>query len=267
MDPTQTYAGDCYFDASESGTVVDRRIVDCAAAGGVRFAENVSNVTFRNSIIRGQMFTSGNVPGDPGAENANRDPVFIVEDSDVIQDTTSESQDRAACCSHYVIKRSYMQGTHSGLASHNNVTLVGNYITTDGTDTHSSGMRVLKNTVVRNNTITCKPVTAGNNDCSAHAVFYSERLDGTSAAARNLTIEDNYFKRGVTNGGADGGPYYAVRFINCANRIDCTGITFTGNQFSLREGTDGGEFPMYGGNVWADNRWTDGLLAASGQSR
>lgn len=267
VEPTQTYAGDCYFSAAESGTIVDGKVLDCASAGGVRFSVDATGIVFRNSIIRGQMFTVGNTPGDPGADQ-NRQPVFTVEDSKIQQLTTQDWQDRAACCAHYVIKRSLIEGTHSGLAAHNNVMLVGNFITTNGTDSHSSGVRILKNTVLRGNTITCKPVTPGSDGgCSAAAVFYSERLDGTSAAAFNLTIDGNYFRRGVTSSGAPGGPWFGTRFINCANRTDCTGIIFTGNRFDLGWGTDGGEFPFYGGNDWSGNTWADGQPATSGQSR
>jgi hypothetical protein len=214
------------------------------------------------------MMTLGNTPGDAGADQT-RAPVFTVEDSRIVQATTVDWQDRALCCAHYVVKRSLIQGTHSGLAAHNNVTLVGNYITTDGTDSHSSGVRVLKNTVLRGNTIVCKPVTPGHDGgCSAAGVFYSERLDGTSAAAHDLTIEGNYFKRGVTSSGEPGGPWFATRFINCASRTDCIGITFTGNQLDTGWGADGGEFPAaYGGNEWSGNTWADGQPAASGQSR
>lgn len=269
VDPTVAYAGDCYFGTEQSGEVIDGRVLDCDSAGGVRFAVDATGIVFRNSIIRGQMFTVGNTPGDAGADDATRAPVFTVEDSKVIQSTTVDWQDRAACCAHYVIRRSLIQGTHSGIGAHNNVVLVGNYITTDGTDSHSSGVRVLMNSTLRGNTIQCKPVTPGSDGgCSAAGVFYSEAINGTSAAAFNLTIEGNYFKRGVTQAGEPGGPWNATRFINCANRTDCTGITFTGNQFDLGWQTDGGEFPAaYGGNVWADNAWTDGGPALSGQSR
>ena len=263
-EPTVAYAGDCYFGGSESGTVIENRIVDCASAGGVRFAADAANIVFRNSVIRGQMFTAGNTPGDPGAENANRAPVFTVEDSRIIQSSTVDSQDRAACCAHYVVKRSLMQGTHSGLAAHNNVTLIGNYITTDGTDTHQSGLRMLKNSVLRGNTIQCKPVGAGYDasGCSAHGVFYREDLGGNNAPAYNLTIENNYFKRDPL-----GGPYFGVRFIDCQSWDDCTNIRFTGNQFSLGEGTDGEEFPNDAGDVWSGNYWTDQQPAYSGQTR
>jgi hypothetical protein len=264
--PTVAYAGDCFFSAAESNLVVENRIVDCASTG-ITFDRAATGIVFRNSIIKGQMLTVGNTPGDPAADET-RAPVFTVEDSRIIQSSTAGAQDRAACCAHFVIRRSLIQGTHSGLAAHNNVTLVGNYITTDGTDSHSSGVRILKNTVLRGNTIQCKPVTAGSDGgCSAHAVFYRERLDGTAAAAFNLTIEGNYFKRGTTAGGAAGGPWFATRFVDCRSYDDCVNIRFTGNLFDRGQGTDGGEFPAYGGNVWSDNWWTDGVSATSGQSR
>jgi hypothetical protein len=266
VEPT-VHLNDCYFDASQSGQVIDSRILDCDSAGGVKFAPDATGIVFRNSVIRGQMMTLGNTPGDAGADET-RAPVFTVEDSRIVQSTTADWQDRALCCAHYVVRRSLIQGTHSGLAAHNNVTLIGNYITTDGTDSHSSGVRVLKNAVLRGNTIVCKPVTPGHDGgCSAAGVFYSERLDGTSAAAHDLTIEGNYFRRGVTSSGAAGGPWFATRFINCANRTDCTGIKFTGNQIDRGWGSDGGEFPFYAGNTWADNTWADGQPALSNSSR
>jgi hypothetical protein len=266
VEPTTVYADGCYFGADKSGKIFDGVIINCAS-DGVRFAVDAKNIVIRNSIVRGQMFTVGNTPGDPGAEQT-REPVFTVEDSKIIQSETVNAQDRALCCAHYVVKRSYIQGSHSGLAAHNNVTLIGNFITTDGTDSHSSGGRILKNTVLRGNTMVCKPVTPGyDGGCSAAAVFYSERLDGTPAAAFNLTIEGNYFKRGVTSSGEPGGPWFATRFINCAARTDCTGINFTGNQFDRGWGTDGGEFPFYGGNTWSGNTWADGQLALSDTSR
>jgi hypothetical protein len=282
VDPTEAYAGGCYFGADKSGLVIEGKILDCDAAGGVRFAADATGIIIRNSIIRGQMMTTGNTPGDAGADQDGREPVFTVEDSRIVQNSTAEWQDRALCCAHYVVRRSLIEGTHSGLAAHNNVTLVGNFITTDGTDSHSSGMRVLKNTVIRGNTVTCKPVTPGHDGgCSAAGVFYSERLDGTSAAAHHLTIEGNYFRRGVTRehdfdgdgvvdveAGQPGGPWFATRFINCANRTDCVGLTFTDNLLDLGWGTDGGEFPAaYGGNVWADNYWADGEPAERDTSR
>ena len=256
-EPTATYGGDCYFDASESNLVIDSRIVDCGSTG-VRFAASASGIVFRNSVIRGQMFTAGNAPGDPGADNAGRAPVFTVENSRIIQSSTANAQDRALCCAHFVVRNSLVQGTHSGLWAYNNATLVGNYITTDGTDSHSSGMRVLKNTTLRDNPVVCKPVTAGKDGgCSAAAVFYRE-----FGVTQNLTIEHNFFKLDPV-----GGPWFATRFAGCNTVDDCVNIRFTGNLLSQGWGTDGGEFPNDAGDVWSGNYWTDGAPALSDQSR
>ena len=103
--------------------------------------------------------------------------------------------------------------------------------------------------------------------CGVAGWILCEKLDGTPAAAFNLTIEGNYFKRGTTAGGAAGGPWFATRFIDCRSHADCVNIRFTGNLFDLGQGADGGEFPAYGGNVWSDNWWADGVPASSGQSR
>jgi hypothetical protein len=280
VDPTVAYSGDCYFSNEESPKLVENVIIDCEANSGLRFAENASGWVFRNTIIRGMMFTINQTLGDPGAETYPREPIFTVEDSEIIQRVVEgdPGQDRALCCSHYVVRNSLIQGSHSVLAVHNNAIIEDNYMTTDGTSTHQSAGRMLRNVVLRGNTISCTP--HGNADpgnpayqpyddsgCSAHAVFYREALGGENVPAFNLTIENNYFKRGVTAGGQSGGPYYATRFIDCADWTDCTGITVTGNLFSLDEGTDAGEFPFYGGNVWANNYWTDGQPAESNQSR
>lgn len=267
--PTTVYAGDCYFGNNESPKLVENVVINCDNQSGLRFAEDATGWVFRNSIIRGGMFTINQTPGDPGADTYPRAPVFTVENSRVQQLTTLDNQDRAACCSHYVIKNSLIEGTHSGIGAHNNVVLEGNFITTNGTDSHSSGVRVLKNAVLRGNTIICKPVTPGSDGgCSASGVFYSEALSGQSAAAYNLTLESNYFKRGVTLSGASGGAWNATRFINCENRTDCVNIKFTGNLFDIGWGTDAGEFPLaYGGNTWSGNYWTDGVPALSGQGR
>jgi hypothetical protein len=271
-DPTQVYTGDCYFGPSESGTVIDSKILNCDGEG-IRFGDGVTGVVFRNSILRGGMVT---MLSDMADDADSHPVVFTVEDSEIIQNVQSSSfPDRGVSASHFVIKRSLIQGSHSAVGGHNGATLIGNFITTDGTDTHQSGIRLLMNAVVRGNTITCKPVAIGGTQplydgsgCSAHGVFYREKMSGIKAPAYNLTIENNYFKRGTVGTTSQlAGPYYATRWIDCAEWTDCVGIRFTGNLFSLGEGTDGGEFPFYGGNVWSGNYWTDGQPASSGQGR
>ncbi len=132
------------------------------------------------------------------------------------------------------------------------------YITTTGTDTHQSGIRMLKNSTLRGNTILCNPAgTEQDGGCSANAVFYRE-----FGVPSGLAIEHNYFRRLVGNG-----QWFAARFIDCQARDDCVDIEFTGNLFDRGQGTDGGEFPNDTGDVWAGNYWTDGVPALSGQSR
>jgi hypothetical protein len=267
-DPTIEYTGDCNFDASDDNLVIDARIVDCEV-DGLRFAAGDYTVTFTNSIIYGQMFTFQYTPGDTGADTFPKDPIFVVEDSDIIQTETTNGQDRAVCCSHFIVERSYLQGTHSVAASHNNATIRDSYLTTDGTSTHQSGLRFLKNSTVEGNTVICKPAYTDPDDggCSAAAVFYSEDLTGASAAAFNLDIIGNYFKRGEI-GGVEAGPYNATRFINCEARVDCVDIHFENNMVDLGWGIDADEFPLsYGGNTFTGNYWEDDEPATSGQVR
>ena len=268
VDPTITYSGDCNFSASDDNLVIDARIVDCETEG-VRFEAGNYTVTFTNSIIRGQMFTFQYTPGDTGADTFPKDPIFIVQDSDILQTETVNGQDRAVCCSHYVVERSYLQGTHSVAAAHNNGIIRDSFLETDGSSTHSSGIRFLKNSIVQGNTITCTPAYAGTDGgSSAAAVFYSEDLTVASAADFNMDITGNYFRRGYI-GGIQSGPYNATRFIDCENRVDCTDLHFDNNQIDVGWGVDAGEFPLsYGGNTFTGNYWEDDDSSAeSGEVR
>lgn len=268
-DPTITYSGDCNFDSSDDNLVINARIVDCGT-DGLRFAAGDYTVTFTNSIIYGQMFTYQYTPGDTDADTFPKDPIFVVEDSDIIQLSTVNGQNRAVCCSHYTVTRSYLQGTHSVAAAHNNVSITNSFLETDGSSTHQSGARFLKNSVLSGNTITCTPayLTPGDGGCSAAAVFYSEDLTGAPAAAFNLDIVGNYFRRG-TFGGIEAGPYNATRFIDCEARVDCVDINFNNNMFDTGWGVDAGEFPLsYGGNTFTGNYWEDDESSAeSGEVR
>ena len=162
-----------------------------------------------------------------------------------------------------MVRDSYIEGSHSGAFAYNKVTIEDSYITTDGTDGHQSGLRMLKNSTLRGNTIRCKPYSGTSDQdggCSADGVFYREF--GTPG---NLTIERNYFRTTKPQSGQ--GQWFATRFIDCHTVDVCQNITFTGNLFDLGQGTDGGEFPDDAGDVWADNYWTDGTTAESNESR
>jgi hypothetical protein len=273
VDPTDPYLGDCYMDSSDTGLVIDAKVIDCTGAAGLRIAQGATGIVITDSILLGGFATLGNVPGDVGGyqEEYPKTPTITFEDSKIIHD-------RAACCGHFVIRRSLLQGSHSSLLGHNSTVIEDNYITTDGTSTHQSGVRILKNSILRGNTISCKPTGDAelgdpydpydDSGCSAHGVFYREDIGGTGTPAYNLVIDNNYFKRGVNDiNGLEGGPYVATRFVDCDSWTDCINITFTGNLFSLNEGTDAGEFPEgSAGNVWSGNYWTDGTTAESGEA-
>jgi hypothetical protein len=253
VEPTVVWTGGCYI--TQSNLVIENRIINCFNEG-LHIARGTTGVVIRNSVVNGGIMT-GFTPGDAESEDNNYPIVFTVESSRIVQESTT-SLDRGVCCSHFVVKNSLIQGSHSGLWGFNKATLEGNYITTDGTDTHQSGLRMLKNSTLRGNTVVCKPVTAGyDGGCSAAAVFYRE-----FGVPGNLNIENNYFHRDPF-----GGPYFATRFIDCQNTNDCVNIKFTGNLFDRGWGTDGGEFPDDAGDVWSDNWWTDGVPALVDQSR
>jgi hypothetical protein len=255
VEPTVVWDGDCYV--TQSNLVIENRIINCSNEG-FHIARGTTGVVIRNSVVNGGIAT-GFTPGDPESEDLTYPIVFTVESSRIIQAAGASYDDRAICCSHFVVRNSLVQGSHSGGWAFNKATLEGNYITTDGTDTHQSGIRVLKNTTFRGNTVVCKPVLPGTDDsgCSAAAVFYRE-----FGVPANLTIENNYFHRDPV-----GGPYFGVRFIDCQNTDDCVNIKFTGNLFDLDWGTDGDEFPDDAGDVWSNNWWVDGEPAYSGQNR
>jgi hypothetical protein len=239
--------------------VIADRIVNCRSTGLV-IANGTTGVVIRDSVVNGGVFTEF-TPVDPRLEDDSHPLVFTVESS-LLYAGTGSGNDRAVGFGHFIVRDSLLHGSHSGGWAHNKAIIVDSYITTDGTDGHQSGIRMLKNSTLRGNTIYCNPLigSTGNDTsgCSASAVFYREF--GTPT---NLTIEGNYFPFDK----ATGGGYAATRFIDCQVRDDCTNIVFTGNLFDRGQGTDAGEFPNDAGDVWSGNYWTDGVPALSGQSR
>lgn len=255
-EPTRTYSGGC--KVTKDDVVIEDVVVDCPETGLVM--GDVEGVVIRNAVVHGGIVTSF-APTDPESEDSSHPRVFTVISSRVIGGQGS-ANDRAVGFAHFAVRDSYLQGSHSGLWAHNNVVIEDSYITTDGTDSHQSGLRMLKNSTLRGNTVYCKPVagSTGNDSsgCSANAVFYRE-----FGVPANLNIERNYFPYDRARGGG----YYATRFIDCTAHDDCVGLSMTGNLFARGQGTDGREFPKYADNVWSDNWWTDGEVARSGQTR
>lgn len=258
-EPTQTYGGSC--TVTQNGLVIEDRIVDCQGEGLVIDA---TGVVIRNSVVNGGVFTTFREQTTQADNNAHP-TVFTVESSRIVAGPATSHDGRALGWAHFVVRDSHVIGSHSGAFAYNKTVFEDNYIQTDGTSTHQSGLRMLKNSTLRGNTIWCKPVpppayTDVDGGCSADAVFYREF--GTPV---NLTIDRNYFRTTKPTSGQ--GQWFATRFIDCDKVDVCTGLKFINNLFDLGQGTDGGEFPNDAGDVWADNYWTDGTPALSNDSR
>jgi hypothetical protein len=261
-EPTTAYAGSC--TVTTDGLVIEDVVVTCPgglvmgnANGDAAPDRSVEGVVIRDAIVNGGVFTS-EVDTDDAAGNDPAHPrIFSVESSRVLC-APEQGSCRAVGMAHFSVRDSYLRGTHSGGWAHNNVVIEDSYITTTGTSTHQSGLRMLKNSTLRGNTVFCNPAGSGTDGgCSADGVFYRE-----FGVPENLTIERNYFRRGTGQG-----QWFATRFVDCQLVDVCVNITMTGNLFDRGQGTDGGEFPDDAGDVWADNYWTDGVPALSGQAR
>lgn len=256
VEPTVAYGGSC--TVTQDNLVIEARIINCP--GGLTV--NAVGLVIRNSIVNGKVTTNNAVVNHDttAGNNVNHPTIFTIESSRVLC-PIGQSGCRPVGMAHFVVRDSLLRGQHSGGWAHNKVVLVGNYITTDGTSTHQSGMRILKNSTLRGNTLFCTPAGSDvDGGCSADAVFYRE-----FGIPQNLTIEGNYFRSTKPESGQ--GQWYATRFAGCNTRDDCVNIRFTGNTFDRGQGTDGGEFPNDAGDVWADNVWIDGQPARSDTSR
>ena len=261
-EPTADYAGSC--TVTTDGLVIEDVVVTCPgglvmgnANGDAAPDRSVQGVVIRDSIVNGGVFTSEVDTDDAAGNDPTHPQIFAVESSRVLC-APEQGSCRAVGMAHFSVRDSYLRGTHSGGWAHNNVVIEDSYITTTGTSTHQSGLRMLKNSTLRGNTVLGNPAGSGTDGgCSADGVFYRE-----FGVPENLTIERNYFRRGTGQG-----QWFATRFVDCQLVDVCVNITMTGNLFDRGQGTDGGEFPDDAGDVWAHNYWTDGVPALSGQAR
>ena len=261
-EPTREWTGGC--TVTTDGLVIEDVVVSCP--GGLVMGNvngdgapdrSVQGVVIRDSVVNGGVFTAEAGPDDAAGNDDDHPQIFSVESSRILCAPEQDSC-RAVGLAHYAVRDSYLRGSHSGGWAHNKVVIEDSYITTTGTSTHQSGLRMLKNSTLRGTTVYCAPAGSGTDGgCSADGVFYRE-----FGVPGNLTIEGNYFRR--TSGQ---GQWFATRFVDCQLVDVCTGIRMTGNLFDRGQGTDGGEFPDDAGDVWSDNWWVDGEPARSGQAR
>lgn len=261
-EPTQAWTGGC--TVTTDGLVIEDVVVTCPgglimgnANGDGAPDRSVQGVVIRSSVVNGGVFTSEVDTDDVAGNDLLHPQIFSIESSRVLC-APERGSCRAVGLAHFSVRDSYLRGTHSGGWAHNKVVIEDSYITTTGTSTHQSGLRMLKNSTLRGNTIFCNPAGSDvDGGCSADGVFYRE-----FGVPGNLTIEGNYFRRGTSQG-----QWFATRFIDCQLVDVCVNIRMTGNLFDRGQGTDGGEFPNDIGDLWTDNYWVDGEPARSGQAR
>lgn len=261
-EPTAAWTGGC--TVTTDGLVIEDVVVTCP--GGLEMGNvngnqapdrSVQGVVIRNAVVDGGVFTSEVDIDDADGNDASHPQIFSVESSRIVCGPEQGSC-RAVGVAHFSVRDSYLRGTHSGGWGHNKVVIEDSYITTTGTSTHQSGIRLLKNSTLRGNTLFCTPAgSEKDGGCSADGVFYRE-----FGVPENLTIEENWFRRD-----AGQGQWFATRFVDCQLVDVCVNISMVGNVFDRGQGTDGGEFPNDTGDVWADNYWADGQPARSGEAR
>ncbi len=261
-EPTEAWTGSC--TVTTDGLVIEDVVVTCPTGlemGNVNGDQapdrSVQGVVIRNAVVNGGVFTSEVDTDDAAGNDASHPQIFAVESSSIVC-APAQGSCRAVGLAHFSVRDSYLRGTHSGGWAHNNVVIEDSYITTTGTSTHQSGIRMLKNSTLRGNTLFCAPAgSEQDGGCSADGVFYRE-----FGVPENLTIEGNYFRRD-----AGRGQWFATRFVDCQLVDVCVNISMVGNVFDRGQGTDGGEFPNDTGDIWADNYWADGRPADSGEAR
>lgn len=261
-EPTKAWTGSCTVTADN--LVIEGVVVTCP--GGLEMGNvngdqapdrSVQGVVIRDAVVNGGVFTSEVDTDDAAGNDSSHPQIFAVESSRIVCAPAQDSC-RAVGLAHFSVRDSYLRGTHSGGWAHNNVVIEDSYITTTGTSTHQSGIRMLKNSTLRGNTLFCAPAgSEQDGGCSADGVFYRE-----FGVPENLTIEGNWFRRD-----AGRGQWFATRFVDCQLVDVCVNISMVGNVFDRGQGTDGGEFPNDTGDVWADNYWSDGQPASSGEAR
>jgi hypothetical protein len=261
-EPTKAWTGSCTVTTDD--LVIEGVVVSCP--GGLEMGNvngdqapdrSVQGVVIRDAVVNGGVFTSEVDTDDAAGNDASHPQIFAVESSRIVC-APAQGSCRAVGLAHFSVRDSYLRGTHSGGWAHNNVVIEDSYITTTGTSTHQSGIRMLKNSTLRGNTLFCAPAgSEKDGGCSADGVFYRE-----FGVPENLTIEGNWFRRD-----AGQGQWFATRFVDCQLVDVCVNISMVGNVFDRGQGTDGGEFPDDTGDVWSDNFWADGQPARSGEAR
>jgi len=250
------YTGSCTI--STANTIIDSKIVNCD------LTINASGVTIRKSIINGSVESSS-------ASNVS----FVIEDSLI------DGNDPWACINcgvgyrNFTVLRTEIIGTNRGAYCESNCLIEDSWI--HGTNlepvasnlAHASASRAEQNTTMRHNTLSCDftgPYPNNELGCSADITGYPDfapihhnTFEGNLLIANNQGI--GYCAYG---GGTAGKPY-------SSDPANATFIVFRNNVFQRGPNNKCGAYgPVTDfksgrtGNVWENNRWSDGALVNPG---
>lgn len=245
-----TYTGPC--DIYTANTVIDKKIINC-----VDFRIMTTGVVITKSKINGAVRVGTQDDYEPTviSDPEGDDPIRLtLLDSEVDATLSVSSGFRPISSSHYSMKNSYVHGSYSGGECHNACTIENSYL--HGFGEHSSGLRVLRNAVIRNNTIWCEPNPNSDEDlngipdpdggCSGNMTMYEE-----FGVPHNNLIEHNYFPAGLF--------WYSLKF----NGNDNGNIRIINNLFGLPKSgayvADG--WDVKPSNTWSGNTFTNGQVA------
>ena len=214
----------------------------------------------RDQELQDQRFSPGRHPrrlrpdrlSDPEGDGPIR---VTILDSEINTAAGTNLDFRPISFSHYIVKNSYLHGTFSGAECHNACTIKNSYI--HGFGDHASGLRILRNGTLKNNTIWCEPNPNSDEDgdgvpdedggCSGDLTMYEE-----FGTPHNNLIKHNYFPAGWF--------WYSLKF----NGNDNGNIRIIDNRFGLpkrggRHVADGWDAEPT--NVWSGNTFTNGRVA------
>jgi hypothetical protein len=216
--------------------VIENKVINCTV-----YISTIG-VVIHNSRINGAI----RVGVQDGSHDPEGDDPIRVTVTDTEIDASSEPDFRPISSSHFIVRNSYLHGAYSGAECHNACLIEDSYV--HGSSTHASGARILRNGVLRGNTIWCEPYpgTGADGGCSGNLTMYQE-----FGTPQNNLVIGNYFPAGLF--------WYNLKF----NGSDAGDIRILNNTFGIPKSgaglADGWDSKPT--NIWSGNVLTSGAVA------
>lgn len=240
--PLTTYSGPCTI--TTAGTVIDAKIVNCSLS--IRAA----GVKITRSQVNGTVYTGTDGSGS-----------FSISDSQV---NIGDRMGTGIGDANFTATRVHVTGGNRSINCFLKCTVQSSYVHGQFRDetgaAHESGIRIGSGSTIRGNTIACDaPDVPPDAGCSAALTGY-----GDFAVVQDNVIDGNLFL--PTTGGfcAYGGSTAGKPYSSGVNDIKFTNNVFTRGA--------GGKCGYWGaitsfdvnapGNVWSNNKWSDGTAVA-----